>query len=129
MPKPVTLIDLLIICYVKLSSHAGKLMLYFKESLEGIIFKIRVQPRSSKNMIAGLFGDALKIKLTAPPVEGAANSMCIKYLSKCLSVSPHLLEIVSGHTGRTKYIMFRFGDKKSGDEAEILKSKIRSLAA
>lgn len=109
--------------------HAGDLMLYFKENPEGIIFKIRVQPRSSKNMIAGLFGDALKIKLTAPPVEGAANSMCIKYLSKCLSVSPHLLEIVSGHTGRTKYIMFRFGDKTSGNEAEILKSKIRSLAA
>lgn len=102
-------------------------MLYFKESPEGIIFKVRVQPRSSKNMVTGLFGDALKIKLTAPPVEGAANSMCIKYLSKCLSVSSHLLEIVSGQTGRTKYVLLRFEDKRSGNETEILKSKVRSL--
>jgi len=104
-------------------------MLYLKESPEGIIFKVRVQPRSSKNMVAGLFGDALKIKLTAPPVEGAANSMCIKYLSKCLLVPSYLLEIVSGQAGRTKYILFRFGDKRSENETESLKSKLRSLAA
>ena len=104
-------------------------MLYFKESPEGIIFKIHVQPRSSKNMVVGLLGDALKIKLTAPPVDGAANVMCIKYLSKCLSVPQCLLEIVSGHAGRTKYVLLRFGDKTSKNEAEILKSKLRSLAA
>ncbi|MFO7666046.1 MAG: DUF167 domain-containing protein [Desulfobacterales bacterium] len=104
-------------------------MLYFKESPEGIIFKVRVQPRSSKNMVAGLFGDALKVKLTAPPVEGAANSMCIKYLSKWLSVPQYLLEIVSGQSCRTKYILFRFSDKTSGNEPEMLKSKIKSLAA
>lgn len=80
-------------------------------------------------MVAGLFGDALKIRLTAPPVEGAANSMCIKYLSKRLSVPPYLLEIVSSHSGRTKYVLFRFVDKTSGDESEILKSKVKSLAA
>jgi len=104
-------------------------MLYFKESPEGIIFKIHVQPRSSKNMIAGLLGDALKIKLTAPPVDGAANVMCIKYLAKCLSVSPYLLEIVSGHAGRTKYVLLRFGGKTSKNETEILKSKVISLVA
>ena len=104
-------------------------MLYFRESPEGIIFKVRIQPRSSKNMVAGLFGDALKIRLTAPPVEGAANSMCIRYLSKCLSVPPYLLEIVSGQTGRTKYVLLRFGDKTSENETEILKSKVKSLAA
>jgi len=109
--------------------HAGHVMLYFKESPEGIIFKIHVQPRSSKNMVAGLLGDALKIKLTAPPVDGAANVMCIKYLAKCLSVPPYLLEIVSGHAGRTKYVLLRFGDKTSKNETEILKSKVRSLVA
>jgi uncharacterized protein (TIGR00251 family) len=53
-------------------------MLTITEKPEGLIFKITVQPKSSKNEIAGLYGDALKIKLTAPPVEGAANRMCIK---------------------------------------------------
>jgi uncharacterized protein len=104
-------------------------MLYLKESHEGIIFKVRVQPRSSKNIVAGLFGDALKIKLTAPPVEGAANGMCIRYLSKCLSVPAKRLEIVSGESGRTKYLLLRFGDKTSANETEDLKSKIKSLAA
>jgi hypothetical protein len=105
------------------------LTLYLKESPEGIIFKIRVQPRSSKNSVAGLFDDALRIKITAPPVEGAANGMCIKFLSKCLLVPAGRLEIVSGLSGRTKYVLVRYGEKKSKNETEILKSKVISLAA
>lgn len=102
-------------------------MLYFKESPEGIIFKIRVQPRSSKNSVAGLLGDALKIKLTAPPVDGAANAMCVKYLAKCLLVSASSLEIVSGHTGKTKYVLFKYGGDMPRENPEELKSKIISL--
>lgn len=102
-------------------------MLYFKESPEGIIFKIHVQPRSSKNMVAGLLGDALKIKLTAPPVDGAANSMCIKYLAKCLSVSASSLDIISGHTGKTKYMLLKYGSKASPGKPEDLKSKVKDL--
>lgn len=105
--------------------HAGHVMLYFKESSEGIIFKIHVQPRSSKNMVAGLLGDALKIKLTAPPVDGAANVMCIKYLAKSLSVSGSRLEIISGHTGKTKYILLKYGSNSG--KPEVLKSKVESL--
>ena len=52
----------------------------------------------------GLHGDALKIKLTAPPVEGKANKACIQFLAKCLSVAKSDLEIVSGHSGRTKQV-------------------------
>ncbi len=107
--------------------HAGRVMLYFKESPEGIIFKIHVQPRSSKNMVAGLLGDALKIKLTAPPVDGAANVMCIKYLAKCLSVSGSRLEIVSGQTGKTKYILLKYGGNRLPGKPEDLKSKVESL--
>ncbi|MBW1752297.1 MAG: DUF167 domain-containing protein, partial [Deltaproteobacteria bacterium] len=53
-------------------------MLDIQENSDGITFKVYIQPRSSKNMIAGLHGDALKIKLKAPPVDGAANKMCIE---------------------------------------------------
>ncbi len=102
-------------------------MLYFRESPEGIIFKIYVQPRSSKNKIAGLLGDALKIKLTAPPVDGAANDMCVRYLAKCLSVSGSRLEIVSGHTGKTKYILLKYGGNRLPGMPEELKSKVESL--
>jgi len=102
-------------------------MLYFRERPDGIIFKIHVQPRSSRNAVTGVLGDSLKIKLTAPPVDGAANGMCIKYISKCLSVSGSRLEIISGHTGKTKYILLKYGDKGLHGNPEELKSKILSL--
>lgn len=83
-------------------------MFSITEKPEGLVFQIFVQPKSSKNEIVGLYGDALKIKLTAPPVEGAANRMCLKYLAKCLSIPPSLLEIISGHNSRTKRILLRY---------------------
>jgi len=60
-------------------------MLFIREHPEGIVFKVFVQPRSSKNQIVGAHGDALKVKVTAPPVAGAANRMCLKFLAKNLS--------------------------------------------
>ncbi|MGB5159069.1 DUF167 domain-containing protein [Desulfobacterium sp. N47] len=103
-------------------------MLYLRKSSEGIIFKVYILPRSSKNMIAGLFGDALKIKLTAAPVDGSANNMCIKYLAKILSVSASNIEIVSGHTGKTKYILLKNNEKTLSSSTEALISKIEGLA-
>ena len=82
-------------------------MPYMKENKEGIVIKVFIQPRSSKNMIAGLYKDALKIKLTAPPVEGAANKMCINFLAKHLKLPKSSLEILSGHCSRTKRILIR----------------------
>jgi len=61
-------------------------------------------------MIVGLHGDALKIKITAPPVEGAANKMCIKYLAECLNLPKSLVEIKSGHGGRMKQVRVRLRD-------------------
>ena len=55
-------------------------------------------------MAAGIYGDTLKIKLTAPPVDGAANKMCINFLAECLKVSRSSLEIISGHSNRVKKI-------------------------
>ena len=79
-------------------------------------------------MTAGIHGDALKIKLTAPPVEGAANKMCIKYLSKCLGIAKSSLTIVSGHTSRTKMVRLRYqNDGYSEGERKSLKMLIESL--
>ena len=82
-------------------------MIAIKETTEGIIFTIAVLPKSSRNMIAGVRDGALKIKITAPPVDGAANKMCVAYLSKILKTPKSSLEIVSGATGRTKQILWR----------------------
>jgi uncharacterized protein len=100
-------------------------MPFLQEKINGIILKIFVQPRSSKNMIAGLHADALKIKLTAPPVDGAANKMCIKYLAKWLKVPKSSIEIVSGHKNRTKLLLLRYKNEKNAAEAEA--ERIRSV--
>lgn len=103
-------------------------MLSIHENPQGITFKVFIQPKSSKNMIAGLHGDALKIKLTAPPVDGAANKMCVQYLAKCLKVSKSSLEIVSGQTGRAKLILLRFAAGSDPEqELKRLKALILSL--
>jgi uncharacterized protein len=103
-------------------------MLTIEEKPQGITFKIFVQPKSSKTLVAGVYGDAIKIKLKAPPVDGAANRMCIQFLAKRLKVSKSSLEIISGHTGRNKRLLLRYQDSKpTGTETEALKHRIRSL--
>ncbi len=103
-------------------------MLLIQEKSDGISFKVYVQPRASKNALAGLHGDALKIRLTAAPVENAANKMCIAYLSKCLGVPKSFVEITSGHTSRTKQILLKYKDPgASASEGERLKRLINGL--
>ena len=65
---------------------------------------VRVQPRASRNEVAGLVGDTLKIKLTAPPVEGEANDACLSFLAKLLDLAPSRLAIIQGDRSRTKLI-------------------------
>ncbi len=85
-------------------------MSFIKESSRGIVVKVFVQPRSSRNSIEGLHGDALKIRLKAPPVDGAANKMCISFLAKCVGVPKSTVEVLSGHASRTKRILFQYAD-------------------
>ena len=80
-------------------------MLSIQDNPRGVVFKVLIQPHSSKNMLAGLHDDALKVKLTAPPVNNAANRMSIKFLAKALDVPKSSLEIVSGHTSRNKQVL------------------------
>jgi uncharacterized protein (TIGR00251 family) len=103
-------------------------MLTIREHPEGIVFKIFVQPRSAKNTIVGLHGEALKIKLTAAPVDNAANRMCIKFLAKSLGISKSQIQIIAGHTSRTKQVLLRSGQSKITDnEYHNLKSAVQNL--
>ena len=85
-----------------------------RETGQGFEFKIIVQPRSSKNQIVGPHGDAFKIRLTAPPVDNAANVQCVKFLAKTLNIPKSSIDIISGHTGRTKRIRLRYPDGRTG---------------
>lgn len=69
-----------------------------------VTLSIRIQPRSSKNEIVTMESGALKIRLTAPPVDGAANEALVKFLAQTLSIPKSHVEIVSGHTSREKIV-------------------------
>ena len=102
--------------------------LSIREHPDGVTFKIFVQPRSANNMIIGLHENALKLKLTAPPVDNAANKMCIKFLAKSLGVSKSHVEIISGHTSRTKHILIRSSQYKITEkEYSRLKDVVQNL--
>lgn len=79
---------------------------------DGIVFSVRVQPRASKNEIVGLPSGNLKIKIVAPPVEGAANQLCIRLLSKWLCINKSRIEIVSGLKSKNKRIKIDGLNKK-----------------
>ena len=74
------------------------------EAEGGVTFAVRVVPRASRNEIVGVHGDALKVRLTAPPVEGRANEALIAFLAKRLGVRKSQVEIVAGATSRRKMI-------------------------
>jgi hypothetical protein len=80
-------------------------MNWLTETKNGIILTLRLVPRSSKNEICGEHGDALKIKLQAPPVEGKANKALIEFLADTLDISRSQISILSGETGRNKRIL------------------------
>ena len=104
-------------------------MISIRKTPDGVAFKVLVQPRSSKNMIAGLHEDALKIKLTAPPVDNAANRMCLKFLAKSLNASKSALKIITGHTSRHKMILLRSDHiNPSVDEYKHLEHLLENLA-
>lgn len=92
-----------------------------QEHSDGVVIKIRVQPRASKNRIAGVLGDALKVMLTAPPVDGEANAACIEFFAALFNVPKNRVEILSGLTGRTKLLKLYSIDRTQLDE------KIRNI--
>lgn len=70
----------------------------------GIRVNIRVQPRSSHPGVGGVHGDALKVRVGAAPVDGAANDSVVEVLAHAFGVSKAAVSIVSGHTARAKIV-------------------------
>ncbi len=70
----------------------------------GVSFSVKVVPRASRNEIAGVQGDMLRVRLTAPPVEGAANKALVKLLAEILKVGERDIEIIAGHARRQKVV-------------------------
>lgn len=74
------------------------------ENNTGVSFSVKVHPRAKKNAITGELGDALKLSLTTPPIEGRANQACIEFFAKLLNVPRSSVTIASGVSSRNKVI-------------------------
>ena len=79
-------------------------MLTIRKTSAGVQFAVRVVPGASKNEAAGIQDDALKVRLTAPAVEGKANRACIEFLAGLLRVRRSALSIASGEKSRRKTV-------------------------
>lgn len=77
-------------------------MIGLREEADGVSFEVRVQPRSSKTEISGIQDGILRVRLTSPPVDGAANRQCIELLSRKMKIPKRAIRIASGTGARRK---------------------------
>lgn len=77
-------------------------MKYFQWQDGDLLLSVKVQPRASKDEFAEVLGDSLKVRITAAPVDGAANKHLIAFLAKVFKVSKSQVTLISGETGREK---------------------------
>ncbi len=87
-----------------------------------VLLKLHVQPKASKNRFAGIYNDAIKLAVTAPPVDGKANTAVIKFLASSLNLKKKDLEIRHGLQSRTKSILI------AGRSLEELRSQILAIS-
>ena len=87
----------------------------------GATLQVKVHPRARKNAITGVVGDAIKIALTAPPVEGRANEACIEFVAKFLNVPRSSVTIAAGESSRQKLIRI------AGMTAAQVEEKLRAV--
>ncbi|MGH9577823.1 MAG: DUF167 domain-containing protein [Terriglobales bacterium] len=79
-------------------------MIPIRPTASGSSFIVRLHPRAHKDAVTGSIGDALKVSLTAPPVEGRANQALVEFLSEVLSVPRSSITIAAGHNSRRKVV-------------------------
>lgn len=88
------------------------------EHQDGVTFTVQVVPRARRSQLGGLYGAALKVRLTAPPVKGAANAALCDFLAERLGVRSRAVEIMSGHTSRQKVV------RVSGVSADMVRQRL-----
>ncbi|MCU1286495.1 MAG: hypothetical protein JWO13_2845 [Acidobacteriales bacterium] len=93
-------------------------MVPIKASQCGISFAVKVHPRAKGNAITGVVGDALKLSLTSPPVDGRANAACIDFFAELFAVSRASVTIAAGETSRNKVV------RVAGVSEEFIRQKL-----
>ncbi len=96
-------------------------MIPIHDAPAGTTFAIKVHPRAKKDAITGELGNALKVALTAPPLDGRANEACIEFFAKALNLSRASVSIAAGHSSRNKVI------RVAGLSAEEVRTRLQAL--
>ena len=78
-----------------------------RDTADGLVATIKVVPNASRSALAGRHGDALKVKLAAPPVDGRANRELVRFLAERAGLPPSAVSILRGETGRHKTVLLR----------------------
>jgi hypothetical protein len=92
---------------------------FLRETAGGTLLSVKLQPRASKNEIGEPLGDELKIKVTAPPVDAAANQALVELLAETIGCARGRVELIRGQTSRHKTVMLH------GFKAEELLPKLK----
>ncbi len=79
----------------------------FRVVADGILLDLAIQPRASRSAVVGIHDGALKLRLTAPPVEGAANKECVRLLSKTFGIAKTRIRLVKGERSRRKRVLLK----------------------
>ena len=82
-------------------------MIDFKEEGAAVTFAVRVAPRAARTALAGEHDGALKVRVAAPPVEGAANAELVRFLAEHFGLAARDVEIVAGHSSKSKRVRLR----------------------
>ncbi len=85
-------------------STSGSGAAFLRETAVGVVLTLKVIPRSSVNAVAGVQADALKLKITAPPVDSAANAEVVRFLAQVLDVPRSAVQLLRGATSRHKQV-------------------------
>lgn len=93
------------------------------ETTRGVTFAVKVQPRARKSAITGVVGDALKLAVTAPPIEGKANQAVIEFFADFFAIPRSSVSIASGETSRNKVV------RVSGVSAQRVRELIATAQA
>jgi uncharacterized protein len=80
---------------------------FMQKTAQGTTIELYVQPKASKNELAGIHEGSLKVRLSAPPVEGEANKECLRFLAKLFAIPKSRMEILKGYKSRRKTLLIR----------------------
>jgi len=95
---------------------------WLKVREHGVEISVRVVPRSSVDRPDGLYGDRLRVRLTAPPVGNAANDALVRLVAKAAGVAPSRVRIVLGERGRSKLVFIDEGEDPSALAERVLRA-------